>query len=688
MLTDVSAAPILQWFESDFGTMEQRLPDLFAAGYGAVWIPPPGRADSGNQSVGYDVYDRFDLGAASDPTLYGTRQGIETLAEQLHQAGINLHVDTVINHSGFSDSGTDGFVASGGYPGLAITLPNAVDGDYHSAFASGDIQGRLAGLVDINHSTNHQLIRHPVDASDANNIPGPAESHSGGRTANVPDPANRQFYPDRDADPIHLFDPVTGESNIAVYPFHASCDACGDPVPENAMGYLMRYLQWMVQDVGVDGFRIDAAKHVEGFVMDLVDRAVYRSNPRPLLDGSTQHVFSYSEVFTGDKDVLLSHVKKTINPDDVGRIGGNRDALDFRLFFALRDNLNVAGTTNAWHNIRDASMDVADDGLHNGSAGVMFVQSHDEHGPAELGNVAHAYMLMQPGNAVVYFNAQQFGDNREFPKQGRGDALGGVYGNTINRLVDIRNTHGRGNYQERWIDDQGIFVMERESSALIGLSNRGDGGFDQRSVQVALAPGTHLVELTGNAASGTVDPNDDISEVLTVSQQQKVDIRIPRNRNANGDFHGQGYVIYGLPQPQAPVGLEILGAQGVLAGAIPDANNFANGNTRLSDIHLVTADSFQARLQTQEVRLLGLDSLRDIFADGDSALLKLDGGVDINGNGSVDQVTPGDVSYGFEAFADKSSPLIGPDGIGGSRGDGQFLQTVDTTTLSEGVHFL
>ena len=80
LLASVSAPPILQWFDSSFETIEERLPDLFQSGYGAVWLPPPGRADSGNQSVGYDVYDRFDLGSADNETLYGTQTGLQQLA--------------------------------------------------------------------------------------------------------------------------------------------------------------------------------------------------------------------------------------------------------------------------------------------------------------------------------------------------------------------------------------------------------------------------------------------------------------------------------------------------------------------------------------------------------------------------------------------------------------------------------
>ena len=668
--------------------IEQRLPDLFATGYGSLWLPPPGRADSGDQSVGYDVYDRFDLGTPHQPTLYGTARGLETLAAGVHQVDASLHLDAVLNHSGFSDRSTLGFVASGGYPGLAITLADDSDGDYHPPSASGDLEGRLSGLVDIDHQKNHPLVRHPVDPDDPLNLPPGTTPDGAGRLANIPDADHRRFYPDADGDAMFLFDPATNESDIAVYSFDTGCPDCGDPVAENAMGYLMRYLQWSVQVVGADGFRIDAAKHVDRFVLDYFDRAVYRSSPRPLLDGSTRHVFSYSEVFADDTDTLLSHVKKSIDPEDVGRIGGNRDVLDFSLFFALRDNLDSTGTALAWQHIRDASVDAADDGLHNGSAGVMFVQSHDELGPGELSNVAHAYVLMHPGNAVVYFNGRQFGEHRDFPKPGRGDALGGVYGGALARLVAIRNTHGRGDYRERWIDGEGLFAYERAGSALVGLSNRGDGGFDQRDVQVELAPGTLLVELTGNASDTSIDPLDDIPAVLTVSDQQTVGLRIPRNRNAEGDFHGSGYVVYGLATPQAPAGLELVGADGVMAGAIPAANDVANGQTRLSDVSVIHGDTFEVRLQTQEVRLLGSDELRDHSADGDNALLKLDGGVDLNGSGAVDFVTPGDVSYGFESFTDKSSPLIGPEGLDGPRGDGEFLQTIDATQLAEGPHFL
>ena len=399
---DESAPVILQWFESSYKTIESRMADVHAAGYGAIWTPPPGRADISNYSVGYDVYDRFDLGSTGNPTLYGTATGIKQTANAIHRAGLDLHVDFILNHNGYSGTSPDGqanadFRAAGGYPGFFSQFFGDVDGDFNSGYSYGDVQGRLAGLIDIDHDKNYRAVRSPVPGF-ANNIAAGMQAWNG-RVANVALESNRQFYPDRNGTPIMVFDPITGEQNIPVYSFNTANPMAGDPVEENALGYLMRNAQWLVQTVGVDGLRIDAAKHVDGFVLDYLDRAIYRSNPRNLLDGSAKHTFAYSEVFDGNPAYLLGHVKKTINPADPGRIGGNRDTMDFKLYFAMKENLEQYGTSGAWSNIKDADLDYAADTVHNGSHGVKFVNNHDVFAPYKLNNVAHAYTLLMPGQS-------------------------------------------------------------------------------------------------------------------------------------------------------------------------------------------------------------------------------------------------------------------------------------------------
>jgi alpha-amylase len=618
---DQSPPPILQWFESSYRTIEERTADIFVAGYGFVWLPPPFRADQGDFSVGYDVYDRFDLGRPGRPTLYGTEDGLKSLARMLHRAAVSLHVDFVLNHAGFSSLSTPGFVAAGGYPGLAITLPNDIDGDFHSAFAGGVEYQRLAGLIDIAHEKNHRFIRNPVTSDDARNLRA-GTTPAFGRLANVPDPDNRRFYPDVGHNTISVFDPRTNERNIPVHAFNLENPMAGDPIVENATGYLMRNAQWLIQVIGVDGLRVDAAKHVQGYVLDYIDRAVYRQNPRTLLDGSQSDVFTYSEVFDANPAVLLPHVKKTIDHADPGRIGGNRDTLDFKLYFALKDNLERTAVPGAWQRIKDAALDVADDGLHNGSAGVTFVQNHDVFKPFALEHVAQAYTLMMPGNTIVYFNGREFGDNRDFPKPGRGDALTVGHGSILTRLVQARATHGRGNYAERWDGTDGLFAFERQGSAIVLLSNRGDAGFDSRTLtQVGFAPGMHLVELTGNAADPVVNPDrgghTDIPQVLTVFRDNgvsKVNVRFQRpgtiEPSGQFNFHGRGFLVYGLPTPQSDQGIELTNVTSVMAGDSTPSNDRENGTKRQADVSVIRNDAFEVRLRTNPVRLLGSKALR------------------------------------------------------------------------------
>ncbi|MEO2045275.1 MAG: hypothetical protein ABGX16_01730 [Pirellulales bacterium] len=349
------------------------------------------------------------------------------------------------------------------------------------------------------------------------------------------------------------------------------------------------------------------------------------------------------------------------------------------------------GLANNWHGIRNASIDLNDDGLHNGSQGVAFVQSHDEIG-AFLSNVAHAYVLMRPGNALVYLNAEEFGPTGNFSKPGKDDALGGFYGETITKLVQLRNTHGRGDFRERWIDDafnpngfSNVYIYERSNSAIVGLNSRNDAFVETSSgVQTDFAANTILVELTGNAADPVVDPGGTIPDTIRVNGAGQVDISIPGNNP-----HGRGYVIYGLPNPHGSLSLSNVASQ--LAGSTPAA--ITNGSARLNSIGVIHADFFEVMLNTTPVSVIDPSTqllVRDFHADGDSAVLKLDGGLDLNNLAGVDHTVPGNVSYGFEEFTDSRNPGYLDDGNGNNigTGSGTYVQTIDATQLSEGRHYL
>lgn len=676
---DVSAPAFIQIFESRWDNNESRMVDMFRAGYGGMWIPPPARADSGGLSVGYDVFDRFDLGKPRNETLYGTETGLKRMNVVAHRAGMQVYSDFILNHNGFRDASTPGFVSAGDYPGFATTLPSDIDGDFHGRFEAGEERFRLAGLIDIAQEKNHQFIRQPVTV-DSRNIPS-------GAVHDLPNPANSRFYPNRDGTGTPAFNPRTGQ-NVMLYDFDATTATTGDAITENATGLLMRSMRWMIQEVGVDGFRLDAARHFPRWVLDYADEAVFRANPRAYLDGSPRHAFSFSETGYDSYGFLQDFVRKDIQPTNLALVGGNRDALDFNLFGALRGNLSGNGLTNDWRNIKNASLDVNDDGLaNNGSQGVGFTQSHDEFGPY-LSNVAHAYALMRPGNALVYMNASQFGPPsiRQFPKDGRGDALGGLYGDDITTLVGLRNSHGRGNYHDRTpaADQKEILIYEREKSAVVVLSNRLDGGFDSRTVQTSFAPGTPLIELTGNAEDPVVDPLGDFPSVVVVQANGTIDLRVPRNRapGVAGAEHGKGYFVYGVSGPQGQMRFLQPGGNPIteeLSGGVPTATT--NGTTRLADVAVVRNSTFQVELRTSAVVLPG--AIRDRHADGDHAMVRIDEGLDLNANGQVDDVNPTSVAYGFDNFVDVRQP-----GFFQPNGEGTYRQTIDVAGLTEGYHFV
>lgn len=688
---DVSQPAILQLFEAKWDVMEDRMADIFEVGYGRMWVPAPARGGS-VFSVGYDTFDRFDLGKPRDETHYGTTAGFKAFVASAHQANVLVNPELIWNHNGVGNRNDQNFVDLGGYPGFALTLPGDINGDFHDPFidalSQDEILGQLAGLNDIAQEKNYQFVRHPVDPNNPNNIPA-------GTTFNKVDPNNARFYPDRDLGGTTVFDARLG-TNVTLYDFNSANPLAGDAVEENALGLLMRNARWMVQEFDIDGFRLDAARHFPRWVLDYFDQSTFLAKQTPLLDGSPQHIYSFIETGFDSPGFLQDFIRKDIDNGALGNVGGNRDVLDFRLFNRLKENLTGNGIANNWHNIKGSSIDLNDDGLVNGSQGVAFVQSHDETG-AFLSNVAHAYVLMLPGQALVYQNAEQFGPTGTFPQPGKDDALGGLYGDTITRLLAIRNSHGRGNFNERWIDEafgdtngdgqkSNVYIYERSNSAIVGLNSRADGFVETRSgVQTDFAPGTVLVELTGNAADATVDPGGSIPDSVRVNASGQIQLSIPGN-----DTHGRGYVIYGLATPQGNLSLSNVAS--TLGGGTP--TDETNGTTRLSDISVIHSDTFDVQFSTSPVSLPDPDNpgslIRDPTADGDQALLKIDGGIDLNNLAGIDNVTPGSVGYGFEEFTTTRTPGYIDDGNGTNigTGTGTYIQTVDATQLAEGRHYI
>lgn len=76
-------------------------------GFTTIWLPPAYKGASGGYSVGYDVYDLYDLGEfdqnGSVRTKYGTKQEYIDAIDAVHKQGMRAMVDIVLNHKAGGD---------------------------------------------------------------------------------------------------------------------------------------------------------------------------------------------------------------------------------------------------------------------------------------------------------------------------------------------------------------------------------------------------------------------------------------------------------------------------------------------------------------------------------------------------------------------------------------------------------
>ena len=75
---------------------------LAKLGFTDIWLPPAYKGLEGDRDVGYGVYDLFDLGEfdqkGSVRTKYGTRDEYLSAIDALHKAGLHVLADVVLNH--------------------------------------------------------------------------------------------------------------------------------------------------------------------------------------------------------------------------------------------------------------------------------------------------------------------------------------------------------------------------------------------------------------------------------------------------------------------------------------------------------------------------------------------------------------------------------------------------------------
>jgi alpha-amylase len=225
-------------------TLQERAVELAMAGFTALWLPPAYKANGGIYDVGYGVYDLFDLGEFDQKgavrTKYGTKDEYIAAVNAARNAGIQIYADVVFNHKMGGDAEED-----------VQAFP--VDNDNRNATIGAEetirvwTQFNFPGRGDRYSSLKWNWWH--FDSVDHNmNKPG--------------------------AHQIYRFKDKNFETKVELqegnYDYLMGCDL--DMNHEQVRGELKYWGEWILDNVGVDGFRMDAIKHIQGdFFNDWLD---------------------------------------------------------------------------------------------------------------------------------------------------------------------------------------------------------------------------------------------------------------------------------------------------------------------------------------------------------------------------------------------------------------------------------
>jgi hypothetical protein len=258
---------LLELFQQTWPQITAKIPELAEAGYDAIYVPNPCKGNSGGYSVGYDVYDPFDLGNTNQQgtvaTMYGTQAQLVQMVQTAHRFGIRVYFDNVMNHRA---------VTVPGYPGSGTPntyYPGLIPQDFHLQLVPGGYESwaNISDWCDT-WQVENQLLDGLCDLAQE---PGTVNLNFGtalGDTTTKPSfvrfPTRTDIYMDTNGAYLGAGSGTGWPGTNGYGPLNGwrPFDGHGQPVAEDVSTYLCRAVAWTLWITGCDGFRLDAVKHV------------------------------------------------------------------------------------------------------------------------------------------------------------------------------------------------------------------------------------------------------------------------------------------------------------------------------------------------------------------------------------------------------------------------------------------
>lgn len=500
------AEAMLQLFNTSWRDMADKIPELAEAGYSSLWLPPPTKG-SGGLSVGYDLWDPFDIGGRNQRSTVATRYGTEAellnLVEVAHRFGIRVYFDNIMNHRAFDVPGYNESTPVDVYPGM-------VPEDFHLRVTADGFYRKWDNVRSWNDGWQVQYLNFSDLIDIAHENPngnfGYTEGSSYPKPRFIRHPSNPEFYdrmPNTNMPPAYS-DPWdwAGNTDKNVYVGFgtnngittAMLAAYPDFFSEDVGGYLLRAVRWLMSKTKADGLRLDAVKHVPDYFFGSFDDNTSNNG----YTGNVQWQFNMSRGFSDWDNHRDSLFNTEIPRDDAILFGehlgqppgyGGYWSAGMRLVDNdLREQLN-----NRLGN-PSAGLDGFDQPGWGGFApnlGVMHAQSHDNDYAARR-ELQHAFYFLREGMGLLYsdgnFHSETLGESGgAFPRWANTAYLGQWGDNRIPNLLNIHEQFARG-YQRGVYSDGDYVAWER-------MDGRQGGSSDADKV-------TMLVMLNDNYANG------------------------------------------------------------------------------------------------------------------------------------------------------------------------------------------
>ena len=342
--------------------LREMAPELKKAGISSLWTPIPAKGNWGIYDSGYGIYDHYDLGnydqKGSVETRYGSRAELERMIATMHEAGIKVYSDVVLNHL---YGGDENFEANP----VVTAYVKAGRGE---PYPESDIRW----VDSVAHTRTHLFFPKHTGEGEPN-----YEWHY------------QHFHPSSATDSLTDFADDVMRPNTKF--FGNDLDTYDEEVQQR----LCAWGKWLKGTIGFDGFRLD---FVRGLQPEFVSRWV---KSLPLHDG--HQPFIVCEYWAANGQYIKEWV------DSVAKGGADVHAFDFPLKFTLTDMCNKSGDEFDMSLLAHAGMIRNNTGFALPADNVVtFVDNHDtgkEHDKWLTRDfaMAYAYILTHEGTPCVFY---------------------------------------------------------------------------------------------------------------------------------------------------------------------------------------------------------------------------------------------------------------------------------------------